>query len=87
MPRWRRGASRSAYTSVGMMTEAEYNRAQALAARRRSDPHFVRVCDVIAAEFAGPIALGILRLREHRLFRAEFRLDEFTATLGEIFSR
>jgi hypothetical protein len=76
-----------AYTIVGMMTEAEYDRAQALAARSRSDPHFVRVCDIVAAEFTSPTALGILRLREHRLFRDEFRLDEFAATLAEIFSR
>jgi hypothetical protein len=76
-----------AYTIVGMMTEAEYDRARALAARSRSDPHFVRVCDVVVAEFGGPTALGILRLREHRLFRDEFRLGEFAATLAEIFSR
>ena len=76
-----------AYTIVGMMTEAEYDRALMLAGRSRSDPNFGRVCDVVAAEFDGPTAPGMLRLREHRLFRDEFRLDEFVATLGEIFSR
>jgi hypothetical protein len=76
-----------AYTIVGMMTEAEYDRARALAAQSRTDPHFTRVCDVVAAEFAVPTALGILRLREHRLFRDKFRLEEFAATLAEIFSR
>jgi hypothetical protein len=76
-----------AYTIVGMMTEPEYDRARMLAARCRADPHFARVCEVVAAEFAGPIALGMLRLREHRLFREEFRLEEFVAVLGEMFSR
>lgn len=76
-----------AYTIVGMMTEAEYDRARMLAARSRSEPHFVRVCDTVAADFSGPTAPGMLRLREHRLFHAGFRLDEFAATLAEIFSR
>jgi hypothetical protein len=76
-----------AYTIVGMMTEVEYDRARALADRSRSDPHFARVCDIVSSEFATSASLGILRLREHQLFRAEFRLDEFAATLGEIFSR
>ena len=76
-----------AYTIVGMMTEAEYDRAHALADRSRSDAHFIRVCDVVAAEFATPTAMGMLRLREHRLYRDEFRLDEFASTLREIFSR
>lgn len=76
-----------AYSIVGMMTEAEYDRARALAERSRSDPHFMRVCDVVAADFASPTSMGMLRLREHRLFREEFRLDEFASVLGEIFSR
>ncbi len=76
-----------AYTIVGMMTEAEYERARMLAGRSCSESHFVRVCDIVAAEFSGPTTLGMLRLREHRLFRDDFRLDEFAATLAEIFSR
>ena len=75
------------YSIVGMMTEAEYDRTRALADRSRSDPHFTRVCDVVAGEFATPTSMGMLRLREHRLFREEFRLDEFAAVLGEIFTR
>ncbi len=76
-----------AYTVVGMMTEAEYDRARALAARSRADPHYLRVCDVVAAEFASPTALGVLRMREHPLFRDDFRVGEFIATLAEIFAR
>jgi hypothetical protein len=70
-----------------MMTEVEYDRARVLAGRSRTDPHFTRVCDIVATEFAGPTALGMLRLREHRLLRQGFRLDEFAAVLAEMFSR
>jgi hypothetical protein len=76
-----------AYTIVGMMTEAEYDRARELAGRSRTDEHFGRVCGVVEAEFAGPTALGVLRLREHRLFRDDFRVGEFIGVLGEIFAQ
>jgi hypothetical protein len=74
-------------TIVGMMTEAESDRVRALAGRSRTDPHFTRACDIVATGFAGPTAPGMLRLREHRLFRGGSRLDEFAAVLAEIFSR
>ncbi len=73
------------YTIAAMMTEPEYDRARELATRSRSNPHFMRACDIVAEEFTDPTSLGMLRLREHRLFRDEFRLDEFAAVLGEIF--
>ena len=76
----------NAYTIVGMMTETEYDRAKDLAGRSRLDPHFARVCEVVANEFATPTSLGILRLREHRLSRADFRIDDFIAALKEVFS-
>jgi hypothetical protein len=72
---------------VGMMTEPEYVRARVLSDRCRMDPHFVRVGGVVAADFASPSANGVLRLREHPLFRDEFQLKEFMAILAEIFSR
>lgn len=74
-----------AYTIVGMMTEAEYDRAKELAGRSGSDPHFARVCEVVATEFATPTSIGILRLREHRLSRADFRIDDFIAALKDVF--
>lgn len=76
-----------AYTIVGMMTEGEYERAKTFAAQCRLDPHFIRVCDVVTEDFSSVTSLGILRLREHRLFRDDFQLGEFVATLGEIFNR
>lgn len=76
-----------AYTIVGMMTEPEFDRARSLAEACRTDPHFVRVCDVVAGDFADGTAIGMLRMREHRLFREEFRVEEYAATLREIFRR
>jgi hypothetical protein len=70
-----------------MMTEEEYDRTRAFAGRSRSDPHFARVCEVVASDFAEPTAIGLLRLREHRLFRDEFRVEEFVGTLREVFTR
>jgi hypothetical protein len=76
-----------AYTIVGMMTESEYDRARTLATRSRTDPHFVRVCEIVATEFETPTSPGTLRLREHGLFRNDFRINEFIASLREIFVR
>lgn len=74
-----------AYTIIGMMTEEEFERAKELAAQSRSDPHFIRVCEIVAADFGSPTSPGVLRLREHRLFRDDFELGEFLRTLKEIF--
>jgi hypothetical protein len=35
--------------------------------------------------FTDRTAVGVLRLREHPLFRDEFLLDDFMSVLGEIF--
>jgi hypothetical protein len=69
-----------------MMAEAEYDRARTLAARNRLDPHYRRVCEVVAADPASPTALDLLRMREHRLFRGEFRVSDCIGVLGEIFT-
>jgi hypothetical protein len=35
--------------------------------------------------YSGTPAMGVIRIREHTLFREEFHLEEFTSVLGEIF--
>jgi hypothetical protein len=75
------------YTIVGMMTEGEYDRARQLGEASRSDDRFVRGCAIVGDHFGTPTSAGVLRLREHRLFRDDFRLGEFFAVLGEIFHR
>jgi hypothetical protein len=74
------------YTIVGMMTEREYERAQQFGARSAGDKHMARARQIVEDCFGEPTASGVLRLREHRLFRDAFRLDEFIATLKDIFS-
>ncbi len=76
-----------AYTIVGMMTEPEYERARTLAGESRTDPHFERVCEVVADDFENPTTMGMLRLREHNLFRDDFRTGEFVEILREIFAK
>jgi hypothetical protein len=73
------------YTIVGMMTEDEYERANALGSARSQDPHIARARAIIRDRFAVQTAIGVLRLREHPLFRPDFQLDEFMSVLGEIF--
>jgi hypothetical protein len=75
------------YSIVGLMTEAEYERAVDLARdyRRRHNPHVDRAWQIVLESFSRPSALGLLRLREHPLYRGEFALDVFVDVLHEIF--
>src|SRR5690606_21408998 len=73
------------YNIVGMMTEEEYEAAVDLGRTHREDPRIADVRDIVGEHFSDPTALGILRLREHPLWRPEFQLDEFVAILGEVF--
>jgi hypothetical protein len=74
------------YTIVGMMTEGEYERAKAFGAAHAADASVSRACAIVRDHFAAKTAVGVLRLREHILFREDFRLEEFISVLGEIFS-
>jgi hypothetical protein len=73
------------YTIVGMMTEEEYERARELAAVHGAEEHFRRACAIVRSNFAEETRIGILRLREHTLFRRDFPLKDFIRVLGEIF--
>jgi hypothetical protein len=73
------------YTIVGMMTEEEYERAKELGLAYASHEHVERSRTIVRDHFAGRTALGVLRLREHALYRAEFLLGDFLNVLGEIF--
>jgi hypothetical protein len=74
------------YTIVGMMIEREYERAKQFSASQAANEYFRRACSIVGNHFSGTTAAGVLRLREHKLFREEFLLDEFRSVLGEIFS-
>jgi hypothetical protein len=73
------------YTVVGMMTEKEYDRAKELGTAHAGNEHVARARAIVRDHFASRTAVGMLRLREHELFREDFRLDEFMGVLREIF--
>lgn len=75
------------YTVVALMTESEYENSVKLSRFHGKSSALVRARNIVADLFSGPAALGILRLREHPLFRADFNLTEFTNVLAEIFDR
>jgi hypothetical protein len=74
------------YTIVGMMTEEEYERAKQLGAAHARNKHIERARAIVRNHFASRTAVGVLRLREHSLFRTDFLLDDFMSVLGEIFA-
>ena len=73
------------YTIVGMMTETEYDRAKNLGAVHAGNEHVSRARAIVRNQFASRTAVGVLRIREHPLFRDNFQLDNFMAVLGEIY--
>lgn len=75
-----------AYTIVGMMTEPEYERARRIGAEQSGNPHVQRAQAIVGTDFSAATGMGILRLREHRLFRPDFQLEQFRQVLGELFS-
>jgi hypothetical protein len=74
-----------AYTIVGMITEPEYERAKVFGAADRGEQHVRRTREIVATDFSSPTSEGVLRMREHALFRPEFRLNDFIAVLREVF--
>jgi hypothetical protein len=73
-----------AYTIVGMMTEPEYERARRIGVEQSGDSNVQRARAIVREDFASETGMGILRLREHRLFRPDFQLDQFRQVLCEI---
>ena len=75
-----------AYTIVGMMTEPEYDAARALGKTFADDPHVGDVRKIVAEDFSGTAAIGILRVLEHPLARPDFLITDFVEVLREIFA-
>jgi hypothetical protein len=73
------------YAIVGMMTEAEFERAKRLGVENREEPHVERARAIVGADFSSPTALGLLRLREHPLFVAKFMTSDLVSVLAELF--
>ena len=73
------------YAIVGMMTEEEHDRAHELGVAGGGNEYVRRARAIVHDQFASRTAVGVLRLREHPLYRDDFQLDDFIAVLGEIF--
>jgi hypothetical protein len=74
-----------AYTIVAMMTEPEYERARRIGVEQSGDSNVQRARTIVREDFASGTGMGILRLREHRLFKPDFQLDQFRQVLREVF--
>lgn len=73
------------YRITAMMTESEYKQAQRIAETYQGDERIIRAQQIISSHFSNSTDLGMLRLREHQLFREEFPLEEFSKVLHEVF--
>jgi hypothetical protein len=73
------------YPIVGMMTESEYDRARQAGSELSKDKNFERARAIVGEHFSTDTATGVLRMREHRLFRPNFQLELFRQVLQEIF--
>jgi hypothetical protein len=72
------------YTIVGLMTEAEYDRARELGRKLALDGSVRRAGAIVRDHFATLNSIGLLRLREHALYTSDFAIDDFIAVLNEI---
>ncbi len=73
------------YAIVGMMTEAEFERARRLGVEGRRERHVERARAIVGADFSSPTAVGLLRLREHPLFGDHFMTGDLMSVLAELF--
>jgi hypothetical protein len=73
------------YTIVALATQSEYIRAIELGREYRDDDRVKNARRIIKESFSADTSIGILRIREHRLFRREFPIRDFIEILGEIF--
>lgn len=73
------------YAAVGLMTEGEFESAQELGRLHQDDPRVERARRIVTEHFSELNGLGMLRLREHSLYRGDFLLDRFMEALAEIF--
>ena len=73
------------YTIVAMQVESDYQESLRLGNLYAVDTHVETAREIIRSDFAEPASIGVIRLREHPLFRPEFPIPDFLAVLNEIF--
>ena len=73
------------YRVVAMLTHAEFTAARTLRAAHEENPYVADAASVVRDAFSEEVATGALRVREHPHFIAAMNVEEFLATLAEIF--
>jgi len=73
------------YAIVAMRAESEYQESLRLGNLYGKDRHVETARRIIRSDFAEPTSIGVIRLREHSLFRPQFPVGDFIAVLKEIF--
>jgi predicted nucleotidyltransferase len=73
------------YTIVAMQVESEYRESLRLGNLYGGEGHVETAREIIRTDFAEPTSIGVIRLREHPLFRPEFPVPDFLAVLRDIF--
>jgi hypothetical protein len=68
-----------------LLTEPEYQRAKDLAAEHGPNQYVARARQILADDFRDDSAIGILRLKEHPLYRPTFPAAEMADALRDIF--
>ena len=75
------------YRVVAMLTEEEFALVRDLAERYREEARVQEAAEIATRFFYDKTALGILRMREHRLFHDNIDVDELIKVLGEFFKQ
>lgn len=73
------------YAITAMQSESEYRESLRLGTLYADDKRARTARTIVRGDFAEPTSIGVLRLREHPLFRPEFPVDDFISVLREIF--
>lgn len=73
------------YTILALMSEAEWNRSEALRAEYATNPMMVEAGTIVEKYFASVTALGMIRIQESPYYRKELELDGFMSALHDLF--
>ena len=73
------------YSILAMMTEVEWEQARALHEEFKHHPRVIEAGQIVREHFAEPDQMGLIRLKESRYYRDEFKLRELSAALWDLF--
>lgn len=75
------------YATVAMQTESEYEESLRLGKVYQNEEHVDEARRIVCRDFSEPTSLGVLRLREHPLFRPDFPISGFLGVLADNFRK